>query len=82
MDVSPIHILSVMAGYGEKWTLDFAKNLAANKPRWTRGQTAADTLLAAGELLISCPASYGAWYRQVKQNPNFPIRSALPAGVP
>jgi iron(III) transport system substrate-binding protein len=80
VDVRPIHMLSIMAGYGEEWTLDFAKKLAANKPRWMRGQTAADTLLAAGELLISCPASHGSWYRQVSQNPNFPVGFVFPEG--
>lgn len=79
-DVRPIHMLSLMGGYGEEWTLDFARKLAANKPRWMRGQTAADTLLAAGELLISCPASHGAWYRQVKKKPTFPVGFVFPEG--
>ena len=80
VDVRPSHMLSVWAGYGEEWTLDFARKLLANKPRWIRGNTAATLLVAAGELLISCPASHGSWYRQAGHRPDFPAGFVFPEG--
>jgi ABC-type Fe3+ transport system substrate-binding protein len=80
VDVRPTHMMSVWAGYGEEWTLDFAKKLLANKPRWIRGNTQATLLVAAGELLISCPASHGSWYRQSSRKPNFPAGFVFPEG--
>jgi hypothetical protein len=80
VDVRPDHILSVWASYGEEWTLDFAKKLKANNPRWIRGNTQATLLLAAGEILISCPASRGSWYRQWSAKKNFPVGFVLPEG--
>ena len=79
-DVRPDHMISVWAGYGEEWTLDFAKKLKANDPRWIRGNTQATLLLAAGEMLISCPASRGSWYRQASRKKNFPVGFVLPEG--
>lgn len=80
LDVRPDHMISVWAGYGEEWTMDFAKKLKANNPRWIRGNTQATLLLAAGEMLISCPASRGSWYRQASRKKNFPVGFVLPEG--
>ena len=80
LDVRPDHMLSVWGGYGEEWTLDFARKLAANQPRWIRGNTQATLLLAAGEVFISCPASHGSWYRQSSRKPNFPVGFVFPEG--
>jgi iron(III) transport system substrate-binding protein len=80
LEVRPSHFMSVMAGYGEEWTLEFAKKIAANKPKWMSGTTAADTLVAAGEVLIQCPASYASWYRQASRKPTFPVEFVFPEG--
>jgi ABC-type Fe3+ transport system substrate-binding protein len=80
VDVRPDHMISVWNGYGEEWTMDFAKKLKANDPRWIRGNTQATLLLAAGEMLISCPASRGSWYRQASRKQNFPVGFVLPEG--
>ena len=80
VDVRPDHMISVWAGYGEEWTMDFAKKLKANNPRWIRGNTQATLLLAAGEMLISCPASRGSWYRQASRKKDFPVGFVLPEG--
>ncbi|MGH7846304.1 MAG: ABC transporter substrate-binding protein [Candidatus Binatia bacterium] len=80
VDVRPDHMISVWEGYGKEWTLDFAKKLKANDPRWIRGNTQATLLLAAGEILISCPASRGSWYRQASAKKNFPVGFVLPEG--
>jgi len=79
-DVRPIHMVSLTLGYGEEWVLDFAKKLLANNPRWMRGQTAANLLVASGELLISCPASHGAHYRQASVKPDYPVGWVFPEG--
>jgi len=80
VDVRPDHMISVWGAYGEEWTMDFAKKLKANDPRWIRGNTQATLLLAAGEILISCPASRGSWYRQASVKKNFPVGYVLPEG--
>jgi ABC-type Fe3+ transport system substrate-binding protein len=80
VDVRPDHMISVWAGYGEEWTLDFVKKLKANDPRWIRGNTQATLLVAAGEILISCPASRGSWYRQASAKKNFPVGFVFPEG--
>ncbi|MGH7846305.1 MAG: ABC transporter substrate-binding protein [Candidatus Binatia bacterium] len=80
VDVRPSNMHSLIAGYGEEWTLDFARKLAANEPRWIRGNTQAILLVAAGEVLISCPGSHGSWYRQASRKPNFPVEFVFPDG--
>jgi len=80
VDVRPDHMISVWEGYGEEWTLDFAKKLKANNPRWIRGNSQATLLVAAGEILISCPASRGSWYRQWVSKKNFPVGFVFPEG--
>ncbi len=68
------------ADKGEEWTLDFAKKIAANKPKWSSSATAALTMIAAGETLLFCPTSYGTWYRQASRKPNFPVGFVFPEG--
>ena len=80
VDVRPDHMISVWEGYGEEWTLDFAKKLKANDPRWIRGNSQATLLVAAGEVLISCPASRGSWYRQWSRKKGFPVEFVFPEG--
>ncbi|MBI2986956.1 MAG: extracellular solute-binding protein [Deltaproteobacteria bacterium] len=79
-DVRPAHMLSVMYGYGEDWTLDYAKKLLANKPKWMRGNALAVTMVAAGEVLLSCPASHGSWYRASQGKPGYPVGFVYPEG--
>jgi iron(III) transport system substrate-binding protein len=80
LEVRPQHFLSLMAGKGEEWTVDFAKKLAANKPRWTSSATAAITMVTAGEILIVCPTSHASWYRQASRTPNYPAAWTFPEG--
>ena len=80
LEVRPQHFLSLMAGKGEEWTMDFAKKLAANKPKWTSSATAAITMLTAGEILIVCPTSHASWYRQASRTPNYPAAWVFPEG--
>ena len=68
------------ADKGEEWTLDFAKKIAANKPRWSSSATAALTMIAAGETLLFCPTTYGTWYRQASRQPNFTVGFVFPEG--
>jgi ABC-type Fe3+ transport system substrate-binding protein len=74
------HFIELWAEKGEEWTLDYAKKIAANKPKWTSSGTAALTMVAAGEILLFCPTSYGTWYRQSSRNPNFPVGFLFPEG--
>jgi ABC-type Fe3+ transport system substrate-binding protein len=74
------HFNELWADKGEAWTLDFAKRLAAHKPRWSSSGTAALTMVAAGEMLLFCPTSYGTWYRQASRKPNFPVGWVFPEG--
>jgi ABC-type Fe3+ transport system substrate-binding protein len=80
VDVRPSHMVSVMYGYGENWTLDFAKKLLANKPKWFRGNSLAVTMVASGEVILSCPASHGSWYRASLGKPDYPVGFVFPEG--
>ena len=84
VDIRPIHMISLMAVYPQEWVLDYAKKLLANKPVWIRGQTAANTLLAAGEVLMTAPASHGSWYRAradvMKRTKDWPVEFVIPEG--
>jgi iron(III) transport system substrate-binding protein len=80
VDVRPTHMVSVMYGYGEDWTLDYAKKLLANKPKWFRGNSLAVTMVASGEVILSCPASHGSWYRASQGKTNYPVSFVFPEG--
>jgi ABC-type Fe3+ transport system substrate-binding protein len=84
VDIRPIHMISLMAVYPQEWVLDYAKKLLANNPVWIRGQTAANTLLAAGEVWMTAPASHGSWYRArqtvLKKTPDWPVEFVIPEG--
>jgi ABC-type Fe3+ transport system substrate-binding protein len=79
-DVRPTHMVSVMYGYGMEWTLDYAKKLLANKPKWFRGNSLAVTMVASGEVVLSCPASHGSWYRASLGKPDYPVGFVFPEG--
>src|SRR5262245_6076339 len=74
------HFNELWSDKGEEWTLDFAKKIAANKPKWSSSGTAALTMIVAGETLLFCPTSYGTWYRQASRKPNFPVGFVFPEG--
>lgn len=80
VDVRPAHMLSMMHGYGEEWTLDFARKLHENKPKWMRGNALAVTMVASGEVLLSCPASHGSWYRAAQGKTGYPVGFVFPEG--
>jgi ABC-type Fe3+ transport system substrate-binding protein len=77
VDVRPAHMLSIMDGYGQEWTLDYARKLLANKPKWFRGNSLAVTMVASGEVVLSCPASHGSWYRASQGKADFPVGFAF-----
>jgi iron(III) transport system substrate-binding protein len=74
------HFTELWADKGEEWTLNYAKKIAANKPKWSSSGTAALTMVAAGEVMLFCPTSYGTWYRQASRKPNFPVGWVFPEG--
>lgn len=80
VDVRPSHMVSVMYGYGQEWTLDYAKKLLANKPKWFRGNSLAVTMVASGEVILSCPASHGSYYRASLGKPDYPVGFVFPEG--
>ncbi len=80
-EVRPQQFPGLAADKGEAWALDYAKKIAANKPRWVSSGTAALTMIVAGELLLLCPTSYGTYYRQASRNPNFPVGWVFPEGT-
>lgn len=79
-EVRPQQFTELAAAQGEEWAVDYAKKIAANKPKWMSSGTAALTLMVAGEILLLCPTSYGTWYRQASRNPNFPVGWVFPEG--
>jgi iron(III) transport system substrate-binding protein len=79
-EVRPQQFTALTTLKGEEWTVDYAKKIAANKPRWMSSGTAALTLMVAGEILMLCPTSYGTYYRQASRNPNFPVGWVFPEG--
>jgi ABC-type Fe3+ transport system substrate-binding protein len=80
-EVRPQQFAELAAAKGEEWAVEYAKKIAANKPRWMSSGTAALTLMVAGEILMLCPTSYGTWYRQASRNPNFPVGWVFPEGI-
>jgi ABC-type Fe3+ transport system substrate-binding protein len=80
-EVRPQQFTELAAAKGEEWAVEYAKKIAANKPRWMSSGTAALTLMVAGEILMLCPTSYGTWYRQASRNPNFPVGWVFPEGT-
>jgi iron(III) transport system substrate-binding protein len=74
------HTVALWGAFGEKWTLDFAKKLLANNPRWMSGNTNSQTLVATGEMLLVCPAGHGSFYRYVKDQPGVPLEAVFPEG--
>jgi len=80
-EVRPQQFTELAADKGEDWAVDYAKKIAANKPKWVSSGTAALTLIVAGEILMLCPTSYGTWYRQASRNPNFPVGWVFPEGT-
>ena len=49
VDIRPIGFAALAAGLGEKWTIDYARKIAAQDPVWVRGQSRWLTAIAAGE---------------------------------
>jgi ABC-type Fe3+ transport system substrate-binding protein len=80
-EVRPQQFTELATAKGEEWAVEYAKKIAANKPRWMSSGTAALTLMVAGEILLLCPTSYGTWYRQASRNPNFPVGWVFPEGT-
>jgi iron(III) transport system substrate-binding protein len=80
-EVRPQQFTDLAADKGEEWAVDYAKKIAANKPKWMSSGTAALTLMVAGEISLLCPTSYGTWYRQASRNPNFPVGWVFPDGT-
>ncbi len=80
LDVRPVHMLSLIPAYGEEWVLDYARKLLANKPKWMRGNSLGTTMVAAGEVPLSCPASHGSWYRASLGKTNYPVGVVFPEG--
>ena len=80
-EVRPQQFTELAADKGEEWAVEYAKKIAANKPKWMSSGTAALTLMVAGEILVLCPTSYGTWYRQASRNPNFPVGWVFPEGT-
>jgi ABC-type Fe3+ transport system substrate-binding protein len=80
-EVRPQQFVALNADKGTEWTLDYAKKIAANNPKWTSSGTAALTMIVAGEILMLCPTSYGTYYRQASRNPNFPVGWVFPEGT-
>jgi ABC-type Fe3+ transport system substrate-binding protein len=80
-EVRPQQFTELATAKGEEWAVEYAKKIAANKPRWMSSGTAALTLMVAGEILMLCPTSYGTWYRQASRNPNFSVGWVFPEGT-
>jgi ABC-type Fe3+ transport system substrate-binding protein len=80
LDVRPVHMLSLIPAYGEEWVIDYARKLLANKPKWMRGNSLGTTMVAAGEVPLSCPASHGSWYRASLGKTNYPVGVVFPEG--
>ena len=80
LDVRPAHMLSLIPAYGEEWVIDYARKLLANKPKWMRGNSLGTTMVAAGEVPLSCPASHGSWYRASLGKTNYPVGVVFPEG--
>jgi iron(III) transport system substrate-binding protein len=58
VDVRPSNIAPLVPLWGLDKTVDYARKLAAQEPIWDRGQTAALTKLAAGDLLMHTFSNY------------------------
>ena len=82
VDVRPSNIAPLVAEWGLDKTLDYARKLAAQEPIWDRGQTAALTKVAAGELLMHTFSNYHSALRVQARASEQDIKVELVEPVP
>lgn len=73
---------ALWAGWGKEKSLAFHRALRANKPVWSRGQTATATKIAAGEQALGCGLGLHAVVNVKRRDPTANLAFALPSEVP
>ena len=78
VDTKPNIFAWLSARWGEEKVLAYAKRLKDNQPIWVRGNTGALTRAAAGEIPLICGTYNHSTQRQLKKDPNSPLRVVAP----
>lgn len=73
---------ALWSGWGKEKSLAFHRALKANKPVWSRGQTATATKIAAGEQALGCGLGLHAVVNVKRRDPTANLAFALPSEVP
>ncbi len=73
---------ALWSGWGKKKSLAFHAALKANRPVWSRGQTATATKIAAGEQALGCGLGLHAVSNVKRRDPTANIAFAMPSEVP
>ena len=82
VDTRPKTFTALYPAWGEKKTIEFARQLKENQPVWKRGQTDALALIANGEYSMMCGTYYQSALRMVTRDPQTKLAIAWPREVP
>jgi ABC-type Fe3+ transport system substrate-binding protein len=82
VDTRPKTFTALYPAWGEKKTIDYARQLKENQPSWKRGQTDALALVANGEYAMMCGTYYQSALRMVTRDPQTKLAIAWPREVP
>jgi iron(III) transport system substrate-binding protein len=67
-DIRPQCMASLMAGMGEEWVLNYARQIKEQQPVWLRGNTRAMSALATGEHAIHQMTFYQSCFEAAKKD--------------
>ncbi len=82
VDTKPNILAWLSAAWGEEKLLSYAKQLKANSPVFSRGNTRNITMLASGEVVMNCGMYIHTLERVRKQDPSAPIKMVTPNPFP
>jgi ABC-type Fe3+ transport system substrate-binding protein len=82
VDTRPKTFTALYPAWGEKKTIDYARQLKENQPAWKRGQTDALALVANGEHAMMCGSYYQSALRILTRDPQTKLAVAWPREVP
>lgn len=82
VDTRPKTFTALYPSWGEKKTIDYARQLKENQPAWKRGQTDALALVANGEHAMMCGSYYQSALRMLTRDPQTKLAVAWPREVP
>src|SRR5262245_11358780 len=82
VDTRPKPFTALYAAWGEKKTLEFARQIKENQPVWKRGQSDSLTQVANGEYPMMCGSYYQSALRIMTKDPQSKLDVAWPRETP